>query len=86
MAVNLTTSSTSGFVALDFPVESGSMVGAQSVVRIPQNNMIVKDDLKGYSDQAELPDKHQIIMDASIESVDGDIVLKFKKFLVEGGK
>ena len=25
-------------------------------------------------------------MDDSVEAVDGDIVLKFKKFLVEGGK
>ena len=41
----------------------------------------------GYSDQAALPEEHQTILDASFESVDGDIVLKVKKFLVEeGGK
>ena len=45
--------------------------------------MIVKYDLKGYAEQSALPDKYQTLMDASVESVDGDIVLKFKKFLVE---
>ena len=45
--------------------------------------MIVKYDLKGYAYQAALPDKQQTIVDDSVEAVDGDIVLKFKKFLVE---
>ena len=44
--------------------------------------MLVKYDLKGYADQTALPYKQQILMDASIEAVDGEIVLKFKKFLV----
>ena len=58
------------------------MVGDQDVVGIPHYNMIVKYDLKGYSDQAALPDKHHTLMDASVGDVDGDIVLKFKNFLV----
>ena len=65
--------------------ESGVMVEAQAVVGIPQYKMIVKYDLKVYADQVELPDEHQTLMDASIEAIDGDIVLKFKKFLVEEG-
>ena len=40
--------------------------------------MIVKYDLKGYSDQAALLEKQQTLIDASVESVDGDIALKFK--------
>ena len=48
--------------------------------------MIVMHDLKGYSDQAALPYKHQTLMDDSVEVVDGNIVLKFKKFLVEKGE
>ena len=47
--------------------------------------MIVMHELKGYSDQAALPYKHQTLMDDSVEVVDGNIVLKFKKFLVEEG-
>ena len=42
--------------------------------------MIVKYELKGYSDQAALLYKHHTLMDASIEAVDGDIVLKLKNF------
>ena len=48
--------------------------------------MIVKCDLKRYADQAALPDEQQIFMDASVETVDGDIVFKFKKLLVEEGE
>ena len=47
--------------------------------------MIVKYDLKGYNYQAALPDEHHTLMDASVEAVDGEIVLKLKKFLVEEG-
>ena len=47
--------------------------------------MIAKYDLKGYSDQAVLPDEQQTIMDAYVEDVDGDIVLKFKKSLLGEG-
>ena len=47
--------------------------------------MIFKYDLKGYAEQAALPDEHQTLMDSSVESVDVDIVLKFNKFLVEEG-
>ena len=45
--------------------------------------MIVKYDLKGYYDQAALPDRQQTLMDASVEAADGDIVLKFNSFLVQ---
>ena len=45
--------------------------------------MIVKYDLKGYSDQTALPDEQQKLMDDYVEAVDGDIVLNFKKSLVE---
>ena len=44
--------------------------------------MIVKYDLKGYSDQAALPYEQHTIMDDYVEAVDGDIVIKFKKFLL----
>ena len=83
MAVTLTASNTSGFVSLGFPDESGGVVGSQTIIGIPQYNMIVKYDLKGYSDQALLPDEQQTLMDASIEALDGVIVLNFKKFLLE---
>ena len=56
MAVTFTAFETSGFVALGFPDESGGMVGSQAVTGIPQYNMIVKYYLKGYADQAVLPD------------------------------
>ena len=82
MAVTLSAINTAGFVALGFPNESGGVVGSHSIVGIPQYNMIVKYDLKGYYDQAALPDKEQTFMDASVEDVDGYIVLKFNKFLV----
>ena len=48
--------------------------------------MIVKYDLKGYADQAALLYDSQILMCASVEVVDGDIVLNFKRFLVEDGE
>ena len=67
---------------LGFLDESGGMVGAEASVVIPQYYIIVRYDLKGYSDQAALPDKHHTLMDASVGAVDGDIVLKFKNFLV----
>ena len=53
------------------------MVGSQAAIYIPQYNMIVKYDLKVYSDQAAMSYKHQTLMDASVEAVYGDIVLKF---------
>ena len=82
---NLTASNISGFVALGLPAESGGMVGAQSVVGIPQYNIIFNYEPTEYSDQADLTEKQQTLMDASVESVDGDIVLKYKKLLVEEG-
>ena len=82
MSVTLTASDTAGFVALGIPGASGGMVGAQAVIGIPQYNMIVKYHLKGCSNQAALPDKRQTLMDASGESIYGDVVLKFKKLLV----
>ena len=85
MAVTFTTSDTSGFVALGFPDESEGVVGAQSILGVPQYNMIFKYDFKVYDDQAVLPDKQQTLMDASVEAVDGNIVLNFKKILVEEG-
>ena len=83
MDVNFTASDTAVFGDLGLTDESGGMVVDQAVVGIPQYNMIVKYDLKGYADQAALTDYHQKLMDASIEAVDGEIVLKFKKVLVE---
>ena len=32
-----------------------------------------------------MPDEHQTLIDEYVEAVDGDIVLKFKKFLVDDG-
>ena len=72
MAVTLTASDTSGFVALGFPAKSGGMFGDKAVVGIPQYNMIVKYDLKGYADQSALTDEQQTLMDASVEAVDGE--------------
>ena len=68
---------------LGFPDESGGMVGDQAVVGIPKYYMIVKYDLKGYSDQSEMQDKQHTLMDAYVEALDRDIVLNFKEFLVE---
>ena len=62
------------------------MFGAQAVIVIPQYNMIVKYELKGYADQAVLPEKYHTLIDDSVEAVDGDIVLKFKNFLLEEGE
>ena len=58
------------------------MFGAHLAVGIPQYNMILKYDLKGYTDQGALTDEQQTLMDDYVEAVDGDIVLKFKKLLV----
>ena len=62
------------------------MFGSKAVVVIPQYSMIFKYYLKGYADQSALPDEQQRIVDDYVEDVDGDIVLKFKKFLVEEGE
>ena len=59
------------------------MVVAHSVVGIPQYNMIVKYELKGCAKQADLMEEQQTIVDTSIETLYGDIVLNFKKLLVE---
>ena len=45
--------------------------------------MIVKYDFRVNSEQSLLLYEQQKFMDTSIEAVDGDIVLKFNKFLVE---
>ena len=82
----LTASDLAGFVALYFLDESGGMVGAQDVIGISRYNMIVKYELKRYNEKAALSDEQQTLKDASVEVVDGDIVLKFKKFLVEEGE
>ena len=50
MDVTLSASDASGFVDLGLYDESRGMVGAQSIVGIPQYNMIVKYDLKEYAD------------------------------------
>ena len=83
MSVTLTSSNTAGFVDLAFPDESGGMVGAQSFIGIPQYNMTIKYDPNVYSDQAVLADTQKTVMDDSVDYLDGDIVLKFKNFLVE---
>ena len=57
MAVTFTASDTAGFLGIWFPDELGCTVEAQTIICIPQYNIIVKYDLKGYSDQAALPDK-----------------------------
>ena len=85
MSITLIASETLGVLDLGLPDESGGMVGAQSVVVITQYNMIVEYDLNGYADQAKLPYEQKTIMDDSVEDVDGDIVLKFNKFLLEEG-
>ena len=61
------------------------MVGDQAVIGIYNYYMIFKSGLKGYSDQVALPYKHQKFMDASVEAIDDDIVLKFKNLLIEEG-
>ena len=86
MAVTFDASDTAGFVALVFPDESGGVIGAQAVIGIPQYNIIFQYDLKGQAEQVALPDEHHALMDASVEAIDGDIVLKFKKFLLEQGQ
>ena len=58
------------------------MVGAQDIIGIPQYYMIIKYDFKGYSDQIALLDEQPTLMDASVEAVNGEIVLNFNKFLV----
>ena len=76
---------TAGIVGIAFPDESGSIVGSWYIVGIPQHNIIVNYDINGYSYQVALPDKQQTLKDASVEAVDGDIVLNFKKLLLEKG-
>ena len=44
--------------------------------------MAVRYDLKVYAEKEVLPDKHQTLMDNSVEAVDSEIVLKFNKFLL----
>ena len=58
------------------------MVGVQAAICIPQYTIIFKYDLKVQPYQAALSYKHQTLMDASVEAIYGDIVLKFKHFLV----
>ena len=53
-------------MTLGFPDESGGAVGAHYVAVIPYYNMIVKYNLKGYSDQVVLPDEQQTLTDASV--------------------
>ena len=86
MAVTFDASDTAGFVALVFPDESGGVIGAQAVIGIPQYNIIFQYDLKGQAEKEALPYEHHALMDASVEAIDGDIVLKFKKFLLEQGQ
>ena len=83
MGVTLTASEKRGGVAdLGFPDNSGGMVGAKAVAVIPHYYMIVKYVLKGYDDQVALLEKQKTRMDASIEALDGDMVLNFKMFLL----
>ena len=86
MGVTLTASEKRGVVAdLGFPDNSGGMVEDQAFIGIYNYYMIFKSGLNGYSDQVALPDKHQKFMDASVEAIDDDIVLKFKNLLIEEG-
>ena len=61
------------------------MVGSQAILGIPQLQMAVRYDLKVYAEKVVLPDKHQTLMDDSVEAVDSEIVLKFNKFLLQEG-
>ena len=61
------------------------MFGDQANLCIPRYTMSVKYDLNGYTEKVTLPDEQQTFMDISVEAVDGDIVLEFKKLLVEEG-
>ena len=45
--------------------------------------MRVKYELKGYADQSVLTDEQQKLMDDYVETIDGYIVPKFNKLLVE---
>ena len=45
--------------------------------------MRVKYELKGYADQSVLTDEQQKLMNDYVEAIDGYIVLKFNKLLVE---
>ena len=83
MDVTLNASNTYGFAVIALPGESGGMAGSHTFVGIPQCNMIVKYDLKGYSDKAALTEEQNTLMYVYIEAVDGGIVLKFNKFLLE---
>ena len=56
------------------------MVGVQAIVGIPQYNMIVMYDLKGYADQSTLPYEQKTLMDDSVEAVDGDIVINSRRY------
>ena len=62
------------------------MFGDQASFGIPRYTMSVKYDLNVYTEKSALPDEQQTLMDISVEAVDGDIVLEFKKFLVEEGE
>ena len=73
-------------MALGFSDESGGMVGAQAFVGIPQYNTTVKYKLNGYAEQAEMLDEQKTLMNDFVEAVYGDIVIKFKKSLVEEGR
>ena len=48
--------------------------------------MIVKYYFKGYVYQADLMDEHQTLVYAYVEAIYGEIVLKFKTFLLEEGE
>ena len=85
MDVTFTASETAGFVGLGFTDELGCMVESRSIIGIPQYSMIVKYDLKLYAEKKLLPDEQKKLMDGYVEAVDGGIVIKFKKFLVEEG-
>ena len=43
--------------------------------------MIFKYDLKGYAEQAALLDEQKTLAEASVEAIDGDIVIKFNNLL-----
>ena len=86
MDVTFTAKNTAGFLDLALPEESRGMVGDQAFIGITQYNMIFKYNLEGYSDQPALPDEQHTLMDDSVEAVYGEILIKFKKLLVEEGE
>jgi len=68
--------------------ETGLMIGSEAVLGLPEENAVKKYYLTGKSTGSieVMPDVQQTLMDASIEIVDGQTIMKFTKFLSENGE